>query len=145
MLKIDAPADEIPDRIRGLTWDEPLPPLLHLHARADELPADFGARVREALDTHPGDTRPEVVENRQFRVTPLPDAEPEEVRPLEELEPADVFARLVRGSGADLDDALLGAFGRILAMTDDDLEAEVRRLEAGAEDDATDRAAEAEA
>jgi hypothetical protein len=129
LLKLEGTAEELPATIRSLTWAEPLPPLLYLHVRADELPSDFSSRVQEATTSHPEGARPSVVETRQIRLTPLARIEPEDVPHLEDLEPGEVFATLVRGSGAHLDDPLKTAFGQLLGMTDDDLQAEVTRLE----------------
>jgi DNA repair exonuclease SbcCD nuclease subunit len=129
LLKLEGDADDLPAAIRALTWAEPLPPLLYLQAHADELPSDFASRVQEATASHPEGARPAIVETRQIRVTPLARIEPEDVPHLEDLEPSDVFATLVRGSGAQLDDPLKTAFGQLLGMTDDDLQAEVTRLE----------------
>jgi exonuclease SbcD len=131
LLKLEADAADLPGKIRGLTWEEPLPPLLFLHARADALPGDFSTRVREAVASHPEGARPAVVETRQLRVTPLERLEPEEVQDLEELEPVEVFETLVRGSGLDLDEPLAAAFREVLGMTEDDVEDRVRRLEEG--------------
>jgi exonuclease SbcD len=129
LLKLEGDADDLPAAIRALKWSEPLPPLLYLHARADELPSDFASRVLDATASHPEGARPAIAETRQIRVTPLARMEPEEVPQLEDLEPGEVFATLVRGTGAQLDDPLKAAFGHLLGMTDDDLQAEVTRLE----------------
>lgn len=133
LVELRGDPDTLRREIRGLTWTEPLPPLLFLRAVGDALPHDVGDTLRAAIEgTFPPERRPILAELRQERATPLP-VEDEGPRPdLRELEPHQVFATLCRSRGLADTQALDQAFTTLSSATDDDLAAmiaEARRPE----------------
>ena len=141
LLELKAPLNELCDTIRALTWAEPLPPLLHLRVVADVLPSDLAAQLQQAIEEHPEGARPVIVEVQQRLATerdpnaPTDDADPLQGRTLSELEPREVFERLLtsRGYAAADDDggadgvadggareALTQAFGQLASLDGDD-------------------------
>lgn len=137
LLELKAPLDELRETIRTLTWAEPLPPLLHLRVVADVLPSDLAAQLQQAIEEHPEGARPVIVEVQQRLATerdpnaPTDDADPLQGRTLSELEPREVFERLLTSRGyaaADSDggadggarEALTQAFGQLASLDGDD-------------------------
>lgn len=113
--------DELLAALPALRWDQPLPPLLFLRVVADLMPSGLSARLHEALAAHPEDARPAVVELRQERATPLPADEEPSLPALEALQPAEVFATLLRARGVHDTAALESAFAQLLSASDEDL------------------------
>ncbi len=119
LVALSAEPDALLAEIRALTWTEPLPPLLYCRVVTDAMPTDMGVRVHEALATFVASNRPGLAELRPERVTALVTLEDEAMqRPLEELEPAEVFATLCRGRGLVDTDALMRAFASVAGLVD---------------------------
>ena len=135
LLCLRGEPDALLAEIRGLTWTEPLPPLLFCRVVADALPTDMPVRIHEALATFVAADRPGLAEQRQERVTPLVVLGDEGVqRPLEELEPAEVFETLCRGRGLEDTDALMRAFASVAGLVgveDAELEPMLARIVGG--------------
>ena len=115
---------ELLDELRDLTWEEPLPPLVFARVVADELPPGLPSSIHEALETFAEGARPTLVELRQERATPLGTSEgEEELPPLGDLRPHEVFRRLCEARGRSDLEALDTAFGTLSCTSDEDFQA----------------------
>ena len=115
---------ELLDALRDLTWEEPLPPLVFARVVADELPPGLPSSIHEALETFAEGARPTLVELRQERATPLGTSEgEEELPPLGDLRPHEVFRRLCEARGRSDLEALDTAFGTLSCTSDEDFQA----------------------
>mgnify|MGYP001070259936 CR=1 FL=1 len=131
LLEIEGAPDVLVERVGGLRWDEPLPPLLFLRAVTDHMPSDLQSRLQEALGAHPEDGRPAIVELRQLRETELPESEARPQAGLDTLTPPQVFEALLRARGFSDADDLVSAFSELRSMTEDDVEAACARISRG--------------
>jgi exonuclease SbcD len=135
LIELRGELEEVVDRLRGLTWTEPFPPLLYVRVRQDDPPTALTQRLQEALDAHPDDARPALVEVRHESATSLGLSEPGEGVPLDRLEVGEVFARMARAGGAEPDEGLRGAFDAVRSMAGEELEERARRIREGLDED----------
>lgn len=131
LLELEAPPDELLHRVRRLSWEEPLPPLLYIRVRTDALPSDFSDLLNEAIGSHPEGARPVWVELRHLRETPIELVEEVDPRTLEELTPSEVFSALLQAAGRPNDVGLTAAFSELMNASEEDMSIRLRAIEGG--------------
>ena len=118
-LEGDAPA--LLRQIRGLTWTEPLPPLLFLRVILDPGTTDLAQRLHEALAAHPPERRPAIADWQAVIGEEAPTVGAPPLPPsLRDMAPIDVFAALCEARKTPLTDALRLAFGELDAPDEAD-------------------------
>jgi exonuclease SbcD len=131
LLELEAPPEALLERVRSLRWSEPLPPLLYLRALSDEPQPLLVNRLHEALLAFPEGERPALVELRELRATPLPEAQDPPPPSLRDLGPAQVFATLCRARGLGEAPELAAAFASLESASRDDFEAMIAQALGG--------------
>jgi exonuclease SbcD len=131
LVEIEAPPDKLLSQLRGLSWSEPLPPLIYARAVSDEYQPALMSRIHEALEAFPEPDRPALVELRGVRATPLELDEQAEPVDLDTLSPEQVFATLCRAKGLQQDDALAAAFASIARASGRDVETMAKDIREG--------------
>jgi len=140
LIQMEGSLEEVQDQIRGLVIEGPLPPLLYIEVKGEELPRSFDEAFNEALESHPPGSRPGVPELRFTRTgtgdTPGstvgngPDVRDEQGN----LDPHKVFEALINVGGGSEEAEVRAAevrvaFHRLLSMSDEEVQEEVEALE----------------
>ena len=132
LRELTGPPDQLVADVAGLSWSEPLPPLLFCRAVCDTPQPDLSSRLYDALSAFPESARPVLVELRDVRPG---DAASEDESPpppaLADLTVADVFAELCRARGIAEPEPLQAAFATLSSAGDAELEALCARVRAG--------------
>ncbi len=103
------------EEIAALTWDTPLPPIVHVAAVVDRHEPGIEAEIQKAFAAHGGGPTLARVVQRPSAGLAGEDAAGPQALALSELTPEDVFRRLCRARGVELDDRLLSAFQSVSA------------------------------
>jgi exonuclease SbcD len=121
LVEITERPSDLVESVRGLSWTEPLPPLLYLRALLDKPVSDLGQRVFAAIESHPVGRRPVQVELREiYRVDESAGPGGPTAPVLEDLSPAQVFATLCKSRGISDTEALFAAFSKLESAAEDD-------------------------
>jgi DNA repair protein SbcD/Mre11 len=129
IIEISGPTEVVLGKLRALQSTHELPPFVYVSLEVDEYLTDGPFRVNEAIETHPLETRPRVVEVHQ-KVAGREDVPSDgaERTSLRGMKPEDVFVRLYqqRFQQALPGDLLLTAFRTVLSQLDEPPVAEER-------------------
>jgi exonuclease SbcD len=135
LVQVRGTRDEVVVQLKGLTWTEELPPLVHVRVDVEQAEPGLNNHLYEAVAAHPEDARPALVEIKQARTGAAPLEADQHLmggRSLAEVTPSEVFALLCAGAGpqdAQAREALLDAFKQLEHATPDVLDAMVHAVE----------------
>ncbi len=128
LVELQAPPDQLVERVGALQWDEPLPPLLYCRVVSDQYEPLLPKRLHEALRGFDEGKRPAIVEVRGVRATPLEQAEDADPVSLATLTPEEVFAELCQAKGISEPAPLASAFASIARIPPEDFDAMLREI-----------------
>ena len=113
VVEIKGPVADVADRLRTLSWDTPLPPLVMAVIEVESYRTGVEMDLQRAIEAR-GDAGPKLVLATQERIGAdagaTGDGDMAAGPPLRDLGPEDVFRRLCLARGETLDDRLLARF-----------------------------------
>lgn len=120
VLELAGPLEEVAERLRAMTWDHALAPLIYARVEVERYTQKADERIRAALLAH-GERAPILAQLRQQIVRDdAPAVSSAPVKSLRELSPEEVFTRLCAEENVPVDAPLLNAFRALLANDDDE-------------------------
>ncbi len=127
LVTLQGDANDVARELVGFSSSEPLPALLFAEVEVETYEAQLSGRLELALTDRPSDATPlHLASVRQLVPSGKRAVDVEEAPALKDLSIEDVFVRLCRARGAELDEPLLAAFRHVASgplvdtNTDDD-------------------------
>lgn len=115
IVELTGAPDDVASRLRALTWDTELPPIVYARALVTRYSSSVEETLRSAVRAH-GQRAPRLVELRQVTLQAAEvQRELVQVISLKELCPEEVFLRLCQDQQEPADPALMNAFRSLLS------------------------------